>query len=242
MRRRLLVVEDGSNNASRLRGILDPTRYLVQSARSLLAAWTVLGWQHPPDLVVLDLVLCDGNGLDLCREIKARWPALPVLVVTTRDGVAARNYVRRAGADGLVAKPFDPDHLAAAIQGVLGGAPGRPAPRVREATPGSVRRPPASSWRRDTRERFTMADDRALGETRWALTLLARMLAPHRPDRVRGAAAAKLGQSAMIGSLPDDLCDLLRWVVIDARKRLGPDSERPRLRLVPRPSGRDDRR
>jgi DNA-binding response OmpR family regulator len=241
MRRRLLVVED-SDNASGLRTILDPTHYLVQSARSLLAAWTMLGWQRPPDLVVLDLVLCDGNGLDLCREIKARWPTLPVLVLTTRDGVAARNYVRRAGADGLVAKPCDPVRLAAAIQGVLGGAPGRPAPRAPAAPPGSVRRPPASSWRRETRERSAAADDRYVGETGAALTLLARMLAPHRPDHVRAAAAARLGQSAMIGALPDDLCDLLRRVVIDARVRLAPGSERPRLRLVPRPSGRDDRR
>jgi two-component system OmpR family response regulator len=134
MRRRLLVVEDGSDNASRLRTALDSTHYLVQSANSLLAAWTVLGRRRPPDLVVLDLVLCDGNGLDLYREVKARWPTLPVLVVTTREGGAAHQFVRRTDADGFLAKPFDPDALAAAVRATLTGVSRRP-PAARSRRP-----------------------------------------------------------------------------------------------------------
>jgi DNA-binding response OmpR family regulator len=126
MRRRLLVVEGECDNASRLGTILDSTQYLVRSARSLLAAWTILGRGRPPDLVVLDLVLCDGSGLDLYREVKARWPTLPVLVVTTREGGAARNYVRRADAHVFLAKPFGPDALAAAVRAALMGVPRRP--------------------------------------------------------------------------------------------------------------------
>ncbi len=77
---------------------------------------------HPrPDAILLDRGLPDGDGLDLCREVKARCPALPILVLTAH--AQARGEALAAGADRFLVKPFDPDELAAAVAGLLPDEP-----------------------------------------------------------------------------------------------------------------------
>jgi DNA-binding response OmpR family regulator len=70
-------------------------------------------------LVVLDLSLPDGSGLDLLREIRAARLALPVIILTARDGAKHRIEGLELGADDYVGKPFDLGELVARCQAVM---------------------------------------------------------------------------------------------------------------------------
>ena len=112
--RRLLCVEDDPDIATILRLCFDPLKYEVEWVATLAAARQRLV-QRPPDAVVLDLGLPDGDGLALCGEIKADRPTLPVVVLTARGGPAVRHDALARGADGFLPKPFEPEALAAEI-------------------------------------------------------------------------------------------------------------------------------
>ena len=70
------------------------------------------------DLVVLDIMLPGGNGLDLCREIRSR-SSLPVIMLTARGTETDRIVGLEIGADDYIAKPFNPRELLARINAVL---------------------------------------------------------------------------------------------------------------------------
>jgi DNA-binding NarL/FixJ family response regulator len=74
-----------------------------------------------PDLVVIDISLKGSNGLDLIRQIKARWPELKTLVVSAHDESLFAERGLRAGAKGYVSKEATTDRLIEAIRRVLRG-------------------------------------------------------------------------------------------------------------------------
>jgi DNA-binding response OmpR family regulator len=79
-----------------------------------------------PDLVLLDLMLPDANGLDLCRRWRATHPALPLLMLTARGDPLDRVLGLELGADDYLAKPFEPRELVARVRALLRrSAPGR---------------------------------------------------------------------------------------------------------------------
>jgi len=88
-------------------------------APSVAAPLDALADSPPPDLVALDVGLPDGDRLDLCRDLKAAHPTLPIVVMSASGGYGAK--ARKAGADRFIAKPFDPDELASTAAGPLGG-------------------------------------------------------------------------------------------------------------------------
>jgi DNA-binding NarL/FixJ family response regulator len=73
-----------------------------------------------PDLVIADISLKDSSGLELMRNIKAQWPKLPVLVVSTHDESIYAEIAFRAGALGYLMKQEALDRLIVAIRRVLG--------------------------------------------------------------------------------------------------------------------------
>ena len=75
-----------------------------------------------PDLVLLDLMLPGGSGLDVLRVIRgeATLADTPVLVVSAWSDEANRTAADSAGADEFLGKPFTPDQLAARVEGLLG--------------------------------------------------------------------------------------------------------------------------
>jgi two-component system OmpR family response regulator len=75
--------------------------------------------REPFDVVLLDLMLPDANGLDLCRWLRSAHPALPVLMLTAQGDPISRVLGLELGADDYIAKPFEPRELVARINAVL---------------------------------------------------------------------------------------------------------------------------
>lgn len=85
----------------------------------------------PYELVLLDLNLPDGRGLDLLKELRAKDNAVPLIILTAQDQVAVRIEGLNSGADDYLVKPFDLSELSARLSAVVRRYDGRPAPMVR---------------------------------------------------------------------------------------------------------------
>jgi two-component system phosphate regulon response regulator PhoB/two-component system alkaline phosphatase synthesis response regulator PhoP len=74
-----------------------------------------------PDLLVLDLMLPDTDGLEICKQLKAddRFDAVPIIMLTARGGEADKVLGLELGADDYVTKPFSPRELVARVRAVL---------------------------------------------------------------------------------------------------------------------------
>jgi DNA-binding response OmpR family regulator len=116
-RRRILVVEDEQRVASLLVDVLAAYGYEARAVGTGSEATQALD-EMRPDLVMLDIMLPDTDGLVLCSEIHARWHA-PIIVVSGSTRQRDRILSLRLGADDFVAKPFDVDELVARIEAVL---------------------------------------------------------------------------------------------------------------------------
>jgi DNA-binding response OmpR family regulator len=113
----VLLVEDEENLASLVRAYLEQEGYRVVWAGSGADALHTLDTE-PVRLVVLDLNLPDLDGLDVCKQIRARW-SVPVVMLTARDEEADRLAGLDAGADDYIGKPFSPRELVARMKTVL---------------------------------------------------------------------------------------------------------------------------
>jgi len=80
--------------------------------------------RHSPDLVILDIMLPETTGFEVCREIRRR-SEVPIIMLTARGEPADRIVGLELGADDYVAKPFEPRELVARIQAVLRRVEGR---------------------------------------------------------------------------------------------------------------------
>ena len=114
---RVLVVEDDREIRSLLQSSLGVEGFEVQTAVSVSEAAALL--QHSlPDLVLLDLGLPDGDGIDLVRQVR-RQHSLPLLVVSARHQEAEKVKLLDAGADDYLTKPFSVSELLARIRVAL---------------------------------------------------------------------------------------------------------------------------
>src|SRR5437763_1274866 len=76
---------------------------------------------HKPDLVVLDVMMPNIDGLDVCRQLRAdpRTSGMPIILLTAKAGEADRIVGLELGADDYVTKPFSPRELVARVKAVL---------------------------------------------------------------------------------------------------------------------------
>ncbi len=126
---RLLLVEDDSMIGEAIRAGLRRDGFAVDWVRDTTTAGQALGTE-PFELLLLDLGLPGGDGLQLLKALRGRGAALPVLIITARDAVADRVAGLDAGADDYLVKPFDLDELAARIRALLRRKSGRTEPRL----------------------------------------------------------------------------------------------------------------
>lgn len=115
---RILLVEDNSRLAELIGQGLRAAGFAVDAFSTVGDAEAALhSVQY--QVVILDLGLPDGNGLDLLKRARARGCSLPVLVLTARDGVDDRVRGLNAGADDYVLKPFAMAELVARVRALL---------------------------------------------------------------------------------------------------------------------------
>lgn len=114
---RVLVVNDEPQLVRGLRILLRSAGYAVETARSALDA-LALAAEDPPAVLVLDLVLPDGGGVELCRGVR-RCSKLPIVVMSAAGGEREKVRALEAGADDYFAKPFRGEELLARLRGVL---------------------------------------------------------------------------------------------------------------------------
>jgi len=123
---RILVVDDEAQILKALRTSLQGAGYDVEVAATAEEALTKAA-AHPPDGVILDLVLPDGSGTDVCRDLR-RWSRAPILVLSAVGDEQEKVAALDAGADDYVTKPFGIDELLARLRAALrrADAPGDP--------------------------------------------------------------------------------------------------------------------
>ena len=122
---RILVIDDEPEVISLVQRGLLYAGYTVDTAMDADAG-LALARDHPPDVVVLDRMLPDLDGLEVCRRLRAASPDLPVLMLTAKDAIPDRVAGLEAGADDYVVKPFAFDELLARIKALLRRARAQP--------------------------------------------------------------------------------------------------------------------
>ncbi|MFZ8997155.1 MAG: response regulator transcription factor [Ilumatobacteraceae bacterium] len=110
----VLVVEDSPEYVQVILGLAGLTGHRVRATTTIAEATSAMN-AVPPDLVILDLNLPDGDGLDLCRSIRERSDAY-VIMLTGRDDEVDKVVGLRLGADDYVTKPFSSRELSARIE------------------------------------------------------------------------------------------------------------------------------
>lgn len=115
---KILVVEDEPSMASGLRDNFEYEGYEVMTAvdgsQGLKRALT-----ESPDLVVLDVMMPKMSGLEVCKQLKAQRPSLPIIMLTARGQEIDKVVGLELGADDYVTKPFSIRELLARIKAVL---------------------------------------------------------------------------------------------------------------------------
>ena len=110
----ILLVEDDNDMRQFITKRLRTEGYYVSEAENLLKAGLLLKRERL-DLIILDILLPDGSGLELCRNLRGTTPA-PILFVTCLAEKSQIVQGLRAGADDYIVKPFDIDELIARIE------------------------------------------------------------------------------------------------------------------------------
>ncbi|TXT40310.1 MAG: two-component system OmpR family response regulator [Comamonadaceae bacterium] len=128
---RVLVVDDDADLRTLLLGYLTSHRMHVDAVAdgASLRAWLV---RNQADLLLLDLMLPDDDGLNLCLWAKRTYPAMSVIMLTAQGDPTSRVLGLEIGADDYLPKPFEPRELVARIKAVLrrGGAAAQPSTSV----------------------------------------------------------------------------------------------------------------
>ena len=145
---RVLVVEDETRMASVLKRALEEEGHVVDvAADGTDGLW--LATENPYGAIVLDVMLPDFDGFELCRRIRGNGQWVPVIMLTARDSVGDRVRGLDAGADDYLVKPFSLAELAARLR-ALARRDDRPRPVV--LAEGDLSLDPAAkrAWRAGT--------------------------------------------------------------------------------------------
>ncbi len=203
---RILLVEDDTNLGDAVRDHLVARGHAVDCAATLEDGRELLR-AIDYGLVLLDLGLPDGSGMDLLRALRGRSDWRPVIILTAHDQISDRIEGLQAGADDYLVKPFDLGELDARLQAVARRASDRPDPEYRF---GAVTLCPADH--RATRE----GREVTLTAREWAI--LERLL--RRPGAVIGRAQI---EEALYAFGAEVESNALEVYVSRIRKKLGND-------------------
>jgi DNA-binding response OmpR family regulator len=126
---RILIVEDEPNMVAGLRDNFEFEGYDVITAPDGIAGLE-RALKEAPDLVILDVMMPRMSGLDVCKQLKAKRPSLPIIMLTARGQEVDKVVGLELGADDYVTKPFSIRELLARVKAVMRRA--RPVPKEQE--------------------------------------------------------------------------------------------------------------
>jgi two-component system, OmpR family, KDP operon response regulator KdpE len=113
----VLVVEDEPQIVRGLKVIMRQAGFDVRAAETMQEALDAVA-VRPPDVMILDLVLPDGNGVEIVEQVRT-WSGLPIIVLSAVGDEREKVRALNAGADDYVTKPFGSEELVARIHAVL---------------------------------------------------------------------------------------------------------------------------
>ena len=217
-----LLVEDDARLAALTADYLGGHGVVVTSAADGVAGLEE-ALRRRYDVVLLDLLLPGKDGLEVCRELRAR-SDVPIIVLTARGDAADRVMGLEIGADDYVSKPFSPRELLARIRAVVRRARGQVGPTVKPVRVGVLALDPGA-------RRATVADQEVV-LTGYEFSLLYALAS--RPGRV-------LSREQLIdlaGGSPDEAFDRSVDVHVSRlRHKLGDDPKNPRMLKTVRGAG-----
>lgn len=119
--RRILVIDDDHGQVDVLSYRLGQQGFHVRAAHTLADGRNILRHEAKPELVLLDLRLPDGDGLELCRELgdDPETCDVPIVVVSGMEKADVVRQVRAAGGQFYLRKPYDPNTLLVVVQHAL---------------------------------------------------------------------------------------------------------------------------
>jgi two-component system KDP operon response regulator KdpE len=111
------VCDDEPQVVRALRVVLREAGYEVSTTGTLAEALDVAA-REPPDAAIIDLVLPDGSGIELCAELRS-WSTMPIVVLSALDEEEQKVLALHAGADDYITKPFSSRELVARLEAVF---------------------------------------------------------------------------------------------------------------------------
>jgi DNA-binding response OmpR family regulator len=114
----LLAVDDDADIRQVLKANLELYGFELDLAESWSKGQAALGRQLP-SLIILDLTLPDGDGIEICKDLKQQYPKIPVIMLTAKDRVPDKVIGLESGADDYIVKPFETIELLARIRACL---------------------------------------------------------------------------------------------------------------------------
>ena len=114
----LLIVDDETSIRDFLTIVFEEEGWGVEAAATLAEARTALQ-KSEPDLVLCDLMLPDGSGLDLLRDVKAQNPSIAVIMITAHTSTKSAVEALKSGAFDYIAKPFDIDEMKIIVRNAV---------------------------------------------------------------------------------------------------------------------------
>jgi len=187
--------------------------YAVETAATAQEALMKAG-MRPPAAIILDVLLPDGRGTDLCRELRA-WYSAPIVVLSAVGEEKEKVDALDAGADDYVTKPFSGDELLARLRAVL-----------RRAAPSAERVITIGGLRIDLEKRLVTMDDQPVALTPIEYDLL-RVLAQNEGKLLTHPALLR----EVWGPAFQEESNYLHVHVSHLRRKIEPDPARPRYLL-----------
>jgi DNA-binding response OmpR family regulator len=218
----LLIVEDDAAMRMGLKDNLEIEGYQIIDVPTLREGREAAARKRP-DLILLDLMLADGNGIELCRELRAQGELLPIIMLTAKGEEMDKVLGLEMGADDYVVKPFSLRELLARIHAHLRRK------QLKENLPSSVRVGIAEI---DFKRHLLIRDGEVLEISVKELELL-RFLVAH-----RGQVVSRETLLAQVwGHRQDIITRTVDNFIVRLRKKIEPDPGHPRYLLTVHGSG-----
>jgi two-component system phosphate regulon response regulator PhoB len=115
MRKMVFVIEDDKDISELITILLEEEQYEVKTHPNATSFWESLK-EEKPDVILLDVKLPDGNGLDICSQVKAKAETSQIPIIMMSAHLNLSGSMKNCHADAFIAKPFDIDNLIEKVQ------------------------------------------------------------------------------------------------------------------------------